>query len=56
MTEYFAHVRDEDKERQTLMDHLVSVSDMSKEFAEKIGLGDVGGLIGLLHDGFSRRK
>ncbi|NCC61306.1 MAG: CRISPR-associated endonuclease Cas3'' [Verrucomicrobiae bacterium] len=50
LTEYFAHVRDEDKEKQTLLDHLVSVSDMSKEFAEKIGLDDVGGLIGLLHD------
>lgn len=47
--EYLAHVRKEG-EVQPLLVHLFEVSKLSKEFASKIGLGEYGELIGLLHD------
>lgn len=46
---YVAHLDDAGK-FQTLAAHLVSVSEMTSRFAAKIGLGDAGELIGLMHD------
>ena len=45
-----AHIRDIDKRRQTLVDHLNAVSQLAGEFADKIGLRKTGEIIGLLHD------
>jgi len=45
-----AHLRESDSEPQSLLDHLVGVSALSEKFAEKIGLGETGKLMGLLHD------
>ncbi|MGI9228642.1 MAG: CRISPR-associated helicase Cas3' [Gammaproteobacteria bacterium] len=44
MNKYIAH------SNQSLIDHLNGVGDKSKCFAAKINVGDVGQLIGLLHD------
>jgi CRISPR-associated endonuclease/helicase Cas3 len=46
----FAHIREKDKERQSLMEHLMVVSKLSGQFASKIGLKETGEIIGLLHD------
>lgn len=45
-----AHVREKDKERQLLIEHLSAVSKISGQFAQKIGLKETGELIGWLHD------
>jgi CRISPR-associated endonuclease/helicase Cas3 len=45
-----AHLRESDSKPQSLLDHLLGVSDLSEKFAEKIGLGETGKLMGLLHD------
>jgi CRISPR-associated endonuclease/helicase Cas3 len=45
-----AHVRDRDKKIQSLEDHLVAVSKYAGQFAGKIGLKEVGEILGLLHD------
>jgi CRISPR-associated endonuclease/helicase Cas3 len=50
MTEFIAHVRESDREVQTLDQHLIEVCELAGSFAEKIGVGDAGKLIGLLHD------
>ena len=47
---YIAHVREDDKCIQTVKEHLEGVANLSKLHASKIGLGDYGELIGLLHD------
>lgn len=47
--EYIAHVR-KDSDRQTLQGHLVGVACLARSHAAKIGLGDLGELLGLLHD------
>ncbi|MDP1624687.1 MAG: CRISPR-associated helicase Cas3' [bacterium] len=48
--ELIAHIREKDKERQSLMAHLKAVSELSGEFAGKIGLREGGEILGLLHD------
>jgi CRISPR-associated endonuclease/helicase Cas3 len=45
-----AHVRSRDKEIQRLEDHLSAVSDYAGQFAGKIGLREIGEILGLLHD------
>ncbi|NJN98837.1 MAG: CRISPR-associated endonuclease Cas3'' [Anaerolineales bacterium] len=45
-----AHVRDRDKKIQSLEDHLVAVSKYAGQFAGKIGLKEIGEILGLLHD------
>lgn len=45
-----AHLRESDSEPQSLLQHLMGVSEFSEKFAEKIGLGETGKLMGLLHD------
>jgi len=46
---YIAHVR-KDGVKQSLSEHLIGVAELSHKYASKIGLGDIGELIGLLHD------
>lgn len=48
--EYLAHIRKKDGAKQYLFEHLEGVAKKSGEFASKIGLGNQGELIGLLHD------
>jgi CRISPR-associated endonuclease/helicase Cas3 len=48
--EYLAHIRERDKAKQSLEDHLKGVADLAGRFADKIGLKEYGELIGLLHD------
>ncbi len=47
---FIAHVRKREPKEQTLGDHLVGVSRLTAEFADKIGLREQGELLGLLHD------
>jgi CRISPR-associated endonuclease/helicase Cas3 len=48
--ELVAHVRDRDKKIQSLEEHLNKVSKLAGEFAGKVGLKEVGEILGLLHD------
>lgn len=50
MNEAIAHVRESDKVRQTLAEHLRSVAELAGAFAAKAGLSRSGNLVGLLHD------
>lgn len=45
-----AHVRDRDKKIQSLKEHLHQVSKLAGKFAGKVGLKEVGEILGLLHD------
>ncbi len=45
-----AHVRETDKEIQTLEKHLEGVSKLAGQFTDKIGLKEIGQIAGLLHD------
>lgn len=47
---YIAHIREKDKKQQSLSEHLLGVAELSRKFASKIGLGDLGEILGLLHD------
>lgn len=47
---YIAHVRTSDKEKQTVMTHLLEVAEITKLLAAKINVSEAGELIGLLHD------
>jgi len=50
---FFAHFRGTDKEfkePQYLIDHLTEVSSLAGKFANKIGLKEVGEVLGLVHD------
>ena len=49
-TEYLAHRRQIDGANQSVLDHLQEVGALAEEFACKVGLGNAGRLIGLLHD------
>ncbi len=48
--QFVAHVRDRDKEIQTVEAHLSAVSNYAGEFAAKVGLQEIGEILGLLHD------
>ncbi len=48
--QFIAHIREKDKELQSLVDHLNEVSELAGEFADKIGLKGAGEILGLLHD------
>lgn len=50
MEQKIAHVRDLDKSTQSLYDHLLGTSRLARQFAAKIGLADIGQMMGLLHD------
>ena len=47
---FIAHQRKADGAVQSLEAHLLGVSEIAKSLAAKIGLGDQGEVIGLLHD------
>ena len=47
---FAAHHRKSDGDWQSLADHLMGVAVLAKGFAAKVGLGQVGELLGLLHD------
>ncbi|MCA6072989.1 MAG: CRISPR-associated helicase Cas3' [Endomicrobium sp.] len=48
---FYAHLSKDDKKRkQELKTHLTEVAEMSQRNASKIGMGDVGYCLGLLHD------
>lgn len=48
--QFIAHRRKSDGEIQPVMDHLLEVAQLSRKFAEKLGVPDLGELLGLLHD------
>jgi CRISPR-associated endonuclease/helicase Cas3 len=50
MRKFVAHVREVDNKTQTLEEHLLGVAELSRANAEKLRLGDIGELLGLLHD------
>ncbi|MEA4909139.1 MAG: CRISPR-associated endonuclease Cas3'' [Anaerolineaceae bacterium] len=45
-----AHMREKDRETQSLTNHLCETSDLARQFADKIGLKEIGEITGLLHD------
>jgi len=45
-----AHRREKDGEEQNLLTHLIETSQLSERFATKIGLPEIGNIVGLLHD------
>jgi len=47
---FIAHRREKDGESQNLWDHLEETSIFAGQFAEKVGLRELGELIGLFHD------
>lgn len=47
---FIAHIRKKDKNKQTVKEHILSVSQIASANASKIGLAKAGALIGLLHD------
>jgi CRISPR-associated endonuclease/helicase Cas3 len=47
---FIAHLRKKDKEPQYLSEHLNEVSNLTGQFASKIGLKESGEILGLLHD------
>ena len=47
---FIAHRRQSDGEIQEVLNHLLEVAQLSRQFASKIGVPDLGELLGLLHD------
>lgn len=45
-----AHVHQETKDVQRLIDHLIETGELAESFAAKIGLSEAGFVLGLLHD------
>ena len=48
--ELIAHWRKRDQEAQSLRTHLLQTSQLAERFASKVGLPEVGRMLGLLHD------
>jgi len=49
-SQFIAHRRKSDGEIQSVVDHLLEVAELSRRFAQKLGVPDLGELLGLLHD------
>ena len=49
-TGFIAHKRESDGKEQTVQEHLLGVAHYAREYAAKLGLADLGELLGLLHD------
>lgn len=49
-SQIIAHLREEDRQPQSLWEHLSETSEYARQFSRKIGLGDIGQILGLLHD------
>jgi CRISPR-associated endonuclease/helicase Cas3 len=47
---FIAHTRKLDGAKQTVSEHLEGVSEYCRTYASKLGLSDIGELLGLLHD------
>lgn len=47
---YLAHISEDAKREQTLIEHAISVKDICEHHGRKLGLRNVAGLTGLLHD------
>ena len=45
-----AHFREWDKKKQSVQEHLEEVADICGKFTSKLGNGDIGKLLGMLHD------
>ena len=48
---YTAHIRETDKKEQSVYEHSKNTARLCKVFLDSVGLGTVGKLGGLLHDG-----
>ena len=48
--EFIAHIRERDKAIQSVKEHLLEVKELAKQYGERIGVGRIAGLAGLLHD------
>ncbi len=48
--EFIAHRREKDNKNQSVTEHLYGVAKWAAQFMQKIGLSEIGELIGLLHD------
>jgi CRISPR-associated endonuclease/helicase Cas3 len=47
---YIAHIRENDKQIQTVDEHLLEVKELAESYGEKIGVKHLTGLAGILHD------
>lgn len=47
---YIAHIRESDKEIQTVEEHLIEVKKIAESYGEKLGVKHLTGLAGVLHD------
>ncbi|TYR79211.1 CRISPR-associated helicase Cas3' [Priestia megaterium] len=47
---YIAHIREVDKQIQTVEEHLLEVKDLAESYGEKLGIKHLTGLAGMLHD------
>lgn len=47
---FVAHHRASDQQTQSVQEHLENVARLARRFAEKIGLGSAGEILGLVHD------
>ncbi|MGF7046462.1 CRISPR-associated endonuclease/helicase Cas3 [Paenibacillus sp. DS2015] len=48
--EYIAHIRESDKQVQTVAEHLLGVKALAEAFGNKLGIRHITGLAGVLHD------
>ncbi|NSW39605.1 CRISPR-associated endonuclease Cas3'', partial [Bacillus sp. Xin1] len=47
---FIAHIRESDKQVQTVEEHLLGVKKLAETYGEKIGIKHLAGLAGMLHD------
>ena len=47
---FIAHIREIDGQPQSLSEHLFGTAHLTERFASKVGLGQQGRIVGLLHD------
>ncbi|QHT63229.1 CRISPR-associated helicase Cas3' [Paenibacillus lycopersici] len=47
---YIAHIRERDKQIQTVEEHLLGVKCIAEQFGKKMGVKHIAGLAGMLHD------
>ncbi|MFB5678429.1 CRISPR-associated helicase Cas3' [Paenibacillus terreus] len=48
--EYIAHIRESDKQVQSVAEHLLGVQALAESFGGKLGVSHIAGLAGMLHD------
>lgn len=47
---YIAHIREADRQHQTVEEHLLGVQALAESFGKKLGVSHIAGLAGMLHD------